>query len=240
MLMKAIETVYKGHRFRSRLEARWAVFFDTLGIAYEYEKEGFDLEGVYYLPDFWLPREKIWVEIKGDEPNDEEKQKAQLLSQMVFDGEDRSVIMLCGSPGDHHLYLWGGCRSMSIGELLQCPNCHHLLTEGLMHEDESEFFTNCENCDIGERDKTFERLKTNGLEWHKGFVKSFYDPRKITCRAIISARQARFEHGEAGAVNTRPFLPNNPATVASWKPLSLPQIARRVSSVKEKRNEDAS
>ncbi len=38
---KAIETLYKGYRFRSRLEARWAVFFDALGLKWEYEKEGF-------------------------------------------------------------------------------------------------------------------------------------------------------------------------------------------------------
>jgi hypothetical protein len=29
MTIQAIETVYRGHRFRSRLEARWAVFFDA-------------------------------------------------------------------------------------------------------------------------------------------------------------------------------------------------------------------
>lgn len=55
-MIKAIETVYNGYRFRSRLEARWAVFFDTLGIEYQYEVEGFDLgEAGWYLPDFWLP-----------------------------------------------------------------------------------------------------------------------------------------------------------------------------------------
>ncbi len=65
MTIKAIETRYKGYRFRSRLEARWAVFFDALGVPYEYEKQGFDLGEVgWYLPDFWLPREKEWVEIK--------------------------------------------------------------------------------------------------------------------------------------------------------------------------------
>jgi hypothetical protein len=42
-VIKAIETRYKGYRFRSRLEARWAVFFDALGVEWEYEKEGFDL-----------------------------------------------------------------------------------------------------------------------------------------------------------------------------------------------------
>ena len=51
--IKAIETVYNGYRFRSRLEARWAVFFDALGVSYEYEPEGFKLpSGKIYLPDF--------------------------------------------------------------------------------------------------------------------------------------------------------------------------------------------
>ena len=38
--IKAIETVYYGYRFRSRLEARWAGFFDCLGMPYEYEQIG--------------------------------------------------------------------------------------------------------------------------------------------------------------------------------------------------------
>lgn len=51
--IRAIETVYNGYRFRSRLEARWAVFFDALGVKYEYEPEGFELpSGKRYLPDF--------------------------------------------------------------------------------------------------------------------------------------------------------------------------------------------
>jgi len=63
--IKAIETVYNSYRFRSRLEARWAVFFDTLGVPYEYEPEGFELRGGNrYLPDFWLPTCDCWLEIK--------------------------------------------------------------------------------------------------------------------------------------------------------------------------------
>lgn len=51
--IKPIETIYNGYRFRSRLEARWAVFLDTLGVEYEYEPEGFELpNGKRYLPDF--------------------------------------------------------------------------------------------------------------------------------------------------------------------------------------------
>ena len=53
--IKAIETEYDGHRFRSRLEARWAVFFNAIGLAYEYEIEGFEMDGTRYLPDFYIP-----------------------------------------------------------------------------------------------------------------------------------------------------------------------------------------
>lgn len=70
--IKAIETSYRGYRFRSRLEARWAVFFETLGVKWEYEPEGFELpDGDRYLPDFRLlggaygGHNDLWVEVKG-------------------------------------------------------------------------------------------------------------------------------------------------------------------------------
>lgn len=69
--IKPIETHYKGCRFRSRLEARWAVFFDHLGIRWEYEPEGFEVPfedgDLRYLPDFKLIDYGIWVEVKGSE-----------------------------------------------------------------------------------------------------------------------------------------------------------------------------
>ena len=43
-MLRAIETRYKGYRFRSRLEARYAVLFDSLKIEWEYEPEGYVLE----------------------------------------------------------------------------------------------------------------------------------------------------------------------------------------------------
>lgn len=56
-------TKYAGILFRSRLEARWAVFFDALGIAWEYEPETFECEYSNYTPDFRLP--DIRVECHG-------------------------------------------------------------------------------------------------------------------------------------------------------------------------------
>jgi hypothetical protein len=66
-MITPIETRYAGRLFRSRLEARWAVFFDKLGISWEYEPEGYKLEdGTWYLPDFRLTlmRKEYWCEVK--------------------------------------------------------------------------------------------------------------------------------------------------------------------------------
>lgn len=85
--IKPIETVYNGYRFRSRLEARWAVFFDALGVEYEYEPEGFTFTDsgnntLYYLPDFKVMCHgrrgitddwpfALYIEVKGDMTEDD-------------------------------------------------------------------------------------------------------------------------------------------------------------------------
>jgi len=61
-------TIFNGILYRSKAEARWAYFFDELDIPFEYEKRFFNLgHGRCYLPDFWLPKQKIWVEIKNSD-----------------------------------------------------------------------------------------------------------------------------------------------------------------------------
>lgn len=78
---RAITTRYKGYAFRSRLEARWAVFFDHLGIRWDYEPEGFELgNGLRYLPDFWLPDWNLWVEVKPGAPDAVTVEKASRLA----------------------------------------------------------------------------------------------------------------------------------------------------------------
>lgn len=70
MTITALETSYASCRFRSRLEARWAVFFDTLGVKWEYEPQGYDVPTATgsqpYLPDFRLPDLSMFVEVKGE------------------------------------------------------------------------------------------------------------------------------------------------------------------------------
>lgn len=80
-MIKAIQTRYDNYFFRSRQEARWAVWFNTVGLPYRYELEGFDLgDDVYYLPDFYLPTLALWVEVKGTNPTNGEIEKAFLLA----------------------------------------------------------------------------------------------------------------------------------------------------------------
>lgn len=94
--IKPIPTKYKGILFRSRLEARWAVFFDELRLEWEYEVNGFDLDGIWYLPDLWLPQVKMWAEIKPVEFTAEERKKAKLLTKL----SGYECLELVGQPAD--------------------------------------------------------------------------------------------------------------------------------------------
>lgn len=87
--MKAIPTEYGGCRFRSRLEARWAAFFDLCKWCWTYEP--FDLDG--WIPDFALhsvDREiAALVEIKPLSPG----QIAKLEKRSQFIGTDLEKIL---------------------------------------------------------------------------------------------------------------------------------------------------
>jgi hypothetical protein len=66
-----VKTQYNGVNFRSRLEAKWAAFFDLAGWRWEYEPAG---EYGYWIPDFvvWgrdespIPTEVKPIEWEGD------------------------------------------------------------------------------------------------------------------------------------------------------------------------------
>lgn len=129
---KAIPTEYQGILFRSRSEARWAVFFNTLGIRWEYEKEGYQLGDICYLPDFWLPEQDCWFEVKGADPDDLDCKKSSRLAlytgkvayitfnEMALPGEPRGIarfhVFFPGETPDADMdYTW-----------CECPNCGKL------------------------------------------------------------------------------------------------------------------
>lgn len=119
--MKAIPTEYDGVRFRSRLEARHAMFFDAHKIGWEYEVEGLDLGGRWYLPDFWLPDSRTYLEVKG--PLKERTDLVKLaqdridaetggfaeLDHVLFVVSDETGRMTVGNQPNEPVY-WSKCR----------------------------------------------------------------------------------------------------------------------------------
>ncbi|WP_432973597.1 hypothetical protein [Dactylosporangium sp. CA-233914] len=111
---KPIETHYAGCRFRSRLEARWAVFLDRLGVEWDYEPEGYELPSGRYLPDFLLHLpQPVWLEIKPG-------------SDSVHRGERRWADLVRGTAR-HLLVAYGTVRDedaldLGVGMDIYCPD----------------------------------------------------------------------------------------------------------------------
>src|SRR5215471_5821260 len=120
MTIKAIETKYGGYRFRSRLEARWAVFLDNEGIEWNYEPQGIEVDSprgrIRYLPDFWLGTGQ-WAEVKGFLDLDGMRRLHALACGMTVCGSGSDIVILGGIPRPrsilwpvqlhYHERLWG-------------------------------------------------------------------------------------------------------------------------------------
>ena len=136
--MKAIETIYQGYRFRSRLEARWACYFNAMSFKYFYEHEGFDLGDIgWYLPDFYLPHVKMWAEVKPEKFNNDELKKAEAL--VIF--TKKPLLMLEGPPERRVYYALcfdGHCKpNGTYGVDFILSNYHEY------YKKEQRFFGNC-------------------------------------------------------------------------------------------------
>ena len=160
-----------GYRFRSRLEARWAVFFGALGIDWEYEKEGYDLGNTgFYLPDFWLPQVKMWAEVKPEKLNDTERRKCEVLAQET----DHPCLMLIGVP-ENKAY-----EAIS-----------YAVTDGGWP---GEYEGVSDGWALTSYVLTAHRLREGRFYWCLSI--SDTDHFSDTENAVNAARSARFEHGE--------------------------------------------
>ena len=179
--MKPIPTHWKGYFFRSRLEARWAVFLETLQLHWRFEPQGFELPSGRYLPDFFLRLHPealadhqpagsgYWVEIKPDgEPSDTEK---RLLVELARE-TGHNAFLVAGSPWPGQFDVWKALRDYGDGRPAELVLRERTGVYGGMP---SEWLL----CDRGH---------------DLGFGVDPYD-------AYRRARGARFEHGE------RPGLP---------------------------------
>lgn len=180
-MIKAIETQYKGYRFRSRLEARWAVFFDALGVKWEYEKEGYELPSGRYLPDFWLSTVNMWGEVKPRPLSEEEREKALELARE----SGYPVLQLVGTPTFTPYMAFQRCWWCEDGVSEDRDTC-----------------PSCEGTGWWEIDYI---LDSNYLDEHRFYVQSCEEPGADldqlgwgrSTNAYEVARSARFEFGES-------------------------------------------
>ncbi|AIM40751.1 hypothetical protein N22_049 [Idiomarinaceae phage 1N2-2] len=208
--MKAIQTFYKGYKFRSRLEARWAVFFDAMGFEWEYEPEGFDLGGgVYYLPDFLITKScpytggSYYVEVKGGLKNgsqisDEDKVKViSLACQTDKDG----VIVLGDIPpqGLEHAFFTAMSDNKDIRRVHFSLNFWGRYT--VLDEVPIDLWRFCkvpsEISTVGSSYpiKIISRERMVDITISNIFVETYAYLTNVG-QAYTKARQARFEHGE--------------------------------------------
>jgi len=198
--MKAIETVHSGYKFRSRLEARWAIFFESLHIPYQYEVEGFDLDNAgWYLPDFFFP-EGLWncacnfqsLKNSGDYPPEEWGEikprhftidhKMEMKMQHLSLHTGHTVSLFCGDPY-HQSFCIYRCHRFG-GKVIQatfgeCYYCHAIAI--LQIPTHTSYCRHCIyhiNNSKGLNEITL-KISTQRLD-----------------AAYLQARQARFEHNK--------------------------------------------
>jgi hypothetical protein len=198
----AIETLYKGYRFRSRLEARWAVFFDALGVDWQYEPQGYEVGGQRYLPDFWLHM-LGWVEVKGSLNR---AGLVKLATAAASDGlpltpdGDRPVDLgaehfaRLANPVIHRLLVlgdipepWDGWGFSQIG----LSNGVHVV-----HRTAYLWPLGPELIGVG----NWSLLSADPPdELPHGTPLGFVQQNRQVAEALTAARSARFEHGQSGA-----------------------------------------
>lgn len=211
MDIKPIETVYNGYRFRSRLEARWAVFFDALGIRYKYESEGYCMsDGSYYLPDFFLPDIDYYVEVKGKNKHIiedmtklkkfvlESKTAAIILSDIPYDPSSRGLFWF---PIIFFTAINGGVVDGWYACFLKYIGCRGIIRSDFYIGRTTRFYLGIDD----ENERIFRkiqpifgsRLDSDGYEIKSAFETALMP---VEC-AFAQARQARFEHGETPVVS---------------------------------------
>lgn len=169
-----IQTEAFGYRFRSRLEARWAVCLTHLGCEWEYEPQGFEIGGQRYLPDFYLPAIGAYVEVKPQALDVRQFTLCSLLPE--------PCILLVGTPdpyrplfavADDRSDLWGGPDAFARYELAVaaggssygwCALAQSVMKQRIW-------------CDFGEGELAY----IDDPHWDE---------------ACLEARRARFEFGE--------------------------------------------
>lgn len=186
--IKPIETEYKGYRFRSRLEARWAVFFDAIKLKYEYEQEGYCLgNSCYYLPDFTFPTLKIHCEIKPSDAAIDYKLYGRFRDNIT------PILVIHGPPWEYIAtwFGWDLCDSGGGAGEFDAAICSNL-REGFQYIILDDWRS--DRC-FGIDSIFTEAISTQSTASFP--IKDMGVLKYSNKMAISKSKRARFEHGES-------------------------------------------
>lgn len=211
MTIAAIETRYAGCRFRSRLEARWAVVFDHLQLEWEYEPQGYTIpslvgSSVPYLPDFWLPGLGCWCEVKGELAADD-------LRMLVLAASRTGLPPALNGPVDCPMgfgWPWAD-RILILGNIPEPGGWAHVRLD-LMAEDlvvAQRVFFGIRVSEVVKPIRIGDPIPLNqylaGVEPEAGQLRDLnhgyampFELQQTIQDAYRAGRSARFEHGESG------------------------------------------
>ena len=105
------------------------MFFNTTGILYRYEHEGYSVGNTWYLPDFWLPEQSCYIEIKPKAPGAKE---LRLMKLLVKGTRSRGYIIPGEIPYPYPREAWitgytwtkkGEFKEITPGSWVECPVC---------------------------------------------------------------------------------------------------------------------
>lgn len=125
--IRATPKRHRGTMFRSTLEADWAATFDRLGWHWQYEPVSVQLpDGTNYRPDFYLPSQRVWCEVKG--PHNERLAKTKDLHQALgYDEWDwaAELVVILRPPDAGETAMWEGAGDGQDIVIVRCPECMH-------------------------------------------------------------------------------------------------------------------
>lgn len=98
-------SVYGNRSYDSMTEARWAAYFDNAGMSFIPEPETFKIgknRGDLYTPDFFLPEQDTYVEVKNGNITWDACSKLAVLVRKI----GKTGLMLHGSPTSFVAYFF--------------------------------------------------------------------------------------------------------------------------------------
>lgn len=185
-------TLHKNIFFRSKLEVKWAKLFENIGLSSIYEPCSVNTRHGQYVPDFYLPSVKTWVEVKPVQPSKIELDK---------------FIDVCVKHNEFGLLVQGFPQSHPSGvepHLARC-NVHLVLPSGINVRISADELYQLAIYEVPGMIWVLDNLITNSKKHYGGYLPPLEDYLRVIAIAparkkIIARRKSKHIRKSIGQV----------------------------------------